>query len=147
MWFYKTKYKVLHPDQGNPQYQHRLGDEWIETNPTEKDLKVPVDERLDMTQQCALAAQNASCILGCNKSSLASNSREEILPLYSALVRPHLQCCIQLWGHQHKKNIEVLELHLKSLKPASVELTAVLRRIFQLMYDGYYVDAFAAAAL
>lgn len=38
-------------------------------------------------------------------------------------------------------------LHLKNLKPASVELTVVLRRTFQLMYDGYYVDAFAAAAL
>lgn len=38
-------------------------------------------------------------------------------------------------------------LHLKNSKPASVELTVVLRRIFQLMCDGYYVDAFAAAAL
>lgn len=38
-------------------------------------------------------------------------------------------------------------LHLKNLKPASVELTVVLRRTFQLMYDGYFVDAFAAAAL
>ncbi|TRZ22865.1 hypothetical protein HGM15179_004174 [Zosterops borbonicus] len=41
----------------------------------------------------------------------------------------------------------VTVLHLKNSKPASVELTVVLRRIFQLMCDGYYVDAFAAAAL
>lgn len=46
-----------------------------------------------------------------------------------------------------RKLVFSCRLHLKNLKPASVELTVVLRRTFQLMYDGYFVDAFAAAAL
>ncbi|KAJ7406811.1 hypothetical protein WISP_121822 [Willisornis vidua] len=105
----KSKCKVLHLGQSYPRYQHRLGNESIKSSPAEKDLEVLVDERLDMSQQCALAAQKANCILGCIKNSLASRSREEILPLYSTLMRPHLECYIQLWGPQHRKDTDLME--------------------------------------
>lgn len=67
-----------------------------------------VDEKPKMTHQCVLAAQKAKHILGCIKSSVASRLREVILSLCSALLRCHLEFCIQLWG----PNIRVLEAYL-----------------------------------
>ena len=95
--------------RSNPKHKYRLSDGWIESSPEEKDLEVLVDKKLSMTRQCAFAAQKANCILGCIKRSTTSRLREAILPLYSALVRPHLQCCVQLWDPQHRKDVDLLE--------------------------------------
>jgi len=109
MKFNKAKCKVLQVGRGNPQYQYRRGNEWIESSPTEKDLRILGDEKLDMSQQCALAAQKANHILGCIKRSAASRSREGTLTLCSSLVRPHLESWVQFWSPQHRKDMDLLE--------------------------------------
>ena len=68
-----------------------------------------MDKKLDMSQQCVLAAQKVNCILGCINRGVASWWREEFVPLCFALVRPYLEYCIQVWGPQHKKDVGLLE--------------------------------------
>ena len=61
--------------------------------------------RQDRSQKCALTAQKAKHILSCIKRSMASRSREVILILYSALLRLHLEGCIQMWRPQNRRNM------------------------------------------
>ena len=90
-------------------HQYRLGADLLESSSVERDLGVLVDDKVTMSQQRALVAKKANGILGCTKRSVASRSREVLLPLYSALVRPHLQSCVQCWAPQFKKYEELLE--------------------------------------
>ncbi|GAB0191113.1 hypothetical protein GRJ2_001576600 [Grus japonensis] len=128
MKFNKGKCRVLHLGKNNPRHQYRLGVDLLGSSTVERDLRVLADNKLSMSQQCILVAKKASGILGCIKKSVASRSREVILSLYSALVRPHLEHSVQLWTPQFKKDRELLER-------VQQRATRMMRRLEHLLYE------------
>ncbi|KAK4828358.1 hypothetical protein QYF61_026019 [Mycteria americana] len=93
----------------NAEHKYKQGEVWLESSPAERDVGVLASSRLTVSQQCALAAKGANRILGCIKHSMTSRSKEGIIPLYSALVQPHLEYCVQFSAPQFKKDAKVLE--------------------------------------
>ncbi|KFP90454.1 hypothetical protein N311_01475, partial [Apaloderma vittatum] len=102
MKFNKYKCRVPHLGRNNTRHQYRLGAILLESSPMEKDLGVLVDSELSLGQQWALVAKRANGILGCIKKSVSSRS-------HSALVRPHLEYCVQFWAPQFKRDRDLLQ--------------------------------------
>ena len=71
-----------------------FGTDLLEISVGKRDLGVPVDSRVTISQHC----KKANGILGCVRRGVVSRSKEVLLPLYSALVRPHLQYYVQFWA-------------------------------------------------
>jgi len=108
MKFHKDKCSILHVGRNNPMHQYRLVADLLESSSAERDLGGLVNKST-ISQQRALVAKKANGLLGYIKKSVASRSREVLLHLYSALVRPHLEYYVRFWAPQFKKDEELLE--------------------------------------
>ncbi|KAK4806805.1 LOW QUALITY PROTEIN: hypothetical protein QYF61_005601, partial [Mycteria americana] len=103
MKFNKGKGKVLPLGRNNPRHQYMLGATQLECSSAEKDLGGPDGHQVEH--------EPATC--PCHKEgkrrSVASRSRKTILPLYSALVRSHLEYCVQFQAPQYKRDMDILK--------------------------------------
>lgn len=82
--------------------------------PSREGSGVLVDGKLNTSQQRDLVTKKANRIVGCVKQYIANHSKEVIVPLYLALVWPHLESCVQLWGPQYKRDIKIGVLVMES---------------------------------
>ena len=97
----RFKCKALNLVQGNPGYLYRLGEELLESSPVDKYLGVLVGEKLDMSHQCELAAQEANSVLGCIKRQVASRERDcapLLDPICSTASRPGVPSTGRTWS-------------------------------------------------
>lgn len=99
--------KSSHLGSNNPRHQDMLEATQLKRGSSGKNLGVLVDTELNMSQQCAFPMKKACGILGCIRQSVISRSRDVILLLNSALVRPHLEHCNQFWAPQYEMGLNL----------------------------------------
>ena len=105
----KVKCKVWCLGWGNPKHKYRPVVNGLRAALKRKTWGwVLVNKKLDMSQHCTCSPESQLCPGLCPKQH-DQQGEGVILLLYSALVRPHLQCCIQLWGYTHNKGVDLME--------------------------------------
>ncbi|KAK4830117.1 hypothetical protein QYF61_008544, partial [Mycteria americana] len=104
MKFNKLKCQILHLGQSNARHKYKLGEEWLESSPAERDLGGLVDSRLNISQH-----REGKRHPGCIKHCITSQPKEEIIPLFS-IVQPHLEYRVQFWAPpQFKKDVKAFK--------------------------------------
>ncbi|CAM4663342.1 unnamed protein product [Lepidochelys olivacea] len=128
MKFNSEKCKVMHLGINNKNFSYKLGTHQLEVTEEEKDLGVLVDHRMTMSRQCDMAVKKANGVLGCIRRGISSRDKEVLVPLYKALVRPHLEYCVQFWSPMFKKD----EVKLEQVQRRA---TRMIRGMENLSYD------------
>ena len=109
MLFNFGKCKCLHTGHGNLNVNYKMGDTALGTTVKEKDLGVTISADMKVSEQCGIAASKGNQILGLIRRNITYKGKKLIIPLYKAIVRPHLEYCIQAWRPYRKKDIDTLE--------------------------------------
>ena len=109
MLFNFGKCKYLHTGPGNTGMNYDMGGTIISKTVKEKDLGVTMNANMKVSEQCRIAASKGNQILGMIQRNITHKEKSLIVPLYKAIVRPHLEYCIQAWNPHLRKDIDMLE--------------------------------------
>ena len=109
MLFNFEKCKCLHTGPGNTGMNYEMGGYILSKTVKEKDLGVSVNANMKVSEQCRIAASKGNQILGMIRRNITYKEKSLIVPLYKAIVRPHLEYCIQAWNPYLRKDVDMLE--------------------------------------
>ena len=107
MLFNFGKCKCLHIGPGNTSMNYEMGGTILSTTVKEKDLGVTMDANMKVSEQCRIAASKANQVLGMIRRNITYKDKCLIVPLYKAILRPHLEYCIQAWSPYIRKDIDM----------------------------------------
>lgn len=125
MRFNKAKRQVLHLHINNSMQCFRLG----KSIPVERDLGVLVENKVSMNEHHAAVAKKVNRMLSYISKGITSTEKEVTVPLCSALLRPHMEYCLQFWSPLCKKDADRLESVQRSA-------TIMIRGLENLAYEG-----------
>ena len=86
---------------------------------------------MKVSEQCWIAASKGNQILGIIRGTITYKEKQLIVPMYKAIVRPHLEYCIQAWRPHRKKDIDNLERIQR-------RATKIIPELRDLSYEDYY---------
>ena len=105
MIFNFGKCKYLHTVPGNTSMHYEMVGTILSKTVKEKDLGVTMNDNMKVSEQCRIAASKGNQFLGMIRRNITYKDKSLIVPLYKAIVRPHLEYCIQAWGPYPRKDI------------------------------------------
>ena len=74
-----------------------------------KDLGVTINASMKVSEQCRIAASKGNQVIGIIRRNITYKEKCQIIHLYKAIVRPHLEYCIQAWNPYLRTDIDMLE--------------------------------------
>ena len=131
MLFNFGKCKCIHIGHGNVSKEYFMGSTILGASVKEKDLGFTISADMTISEQCGLASAKGNQILGLIRRTITYMDTTLIIPLYKAIVRPHLEYCIQAWRPYHKKDIDKLERVQRRATKLIPELLCYERRLLE----------------
>ena len=109
MLFNFGKCKCLHTGPGNTSMNYEMGGSILSKTVRENDLGVTMNANMKVSEQCRIATSKGTQVLGMIRRNVTYKNQSLIVPLYKAIVVPHLEYCIQAWRPYLRKDIDMLE--------------------------------------
>ena len=109
MLFNFGKCKCLHTGPGNTGMNYEMGGTILSKTVKEKYLGVSMNANMKVSEQCRISPSKGNQVLEMIRRNITYKEKSLIVPLYKAIVRPHLEYCIQAWSPYLRKDIYMLE--------------------------------------